>query len=197
MDLFLGIDVGTSGARVILVTPDGRVVAEGAQPLESIRQPGIHEQDPEMWWTAVAQLIRGLAIDAAAIQSVAVTSTSGSLVLTDENGNPVRNAILYDDARAASVLEPFREAGCDDVNASWSLAKAVWVRGFESTVWRRVVHLLHPADWLAGKLTGLWNVSDYSNSLKLGYDPVQQHWGRAAFVAQMDPAVLPEVLTPG
>ncbi|MCX6622944.1 MAG: FGGY-family carbohydrate kinase [Acidobacteria bacterium] len=197
MELFLGIDVGTSGARVVAVTSEGRVVAESSQPLVSIRAAGLHEQEPEGWWIAVCAAIRALNVKPEAIHSVAVTSTSGSLVVTDEAGHPLRNAILYDDARAAAALEPFREGGCDDVNASWSLAKAVWVRGFESQVWRRAGHLLHPADWLAGRLTAVWNRSDYSNCLKMGYDPVSRHWGRAMQLAEIDPLLLPEVLTPG
>ncbi len=197
MELFLGIDVGTSGARVVAVTSEGRLIAESSQPLVSIRAPGVHEQQPECWWSAVRAAVRSLDIQAASILAVSVTSTSGSLVVADEAGHPLRNAMLYDDARAASILEPFRDGGCDDVNASWSLAKAMWVRGFESAIWRRAAHLLHPADWLAGKLTGVWHLSDYSNSLKLGYDPVSRHWGRAVQLAEIDPMLLPEVLAPG
>jgi len=197
MQLFLGINVGTSGAHVAAVDPEGRLVAESTQPLTSIRSSEVHEQEPDRWWSAVCAATAALNIQTAAIEAVSVTSTSGTLVVIDETGRPLRNAILYDDPRAATILEPFREGGCEDVNASWSLPKAVWVRGFESAVWRRAAHLLHPADWLAGKLTGVWHFSDYSNSLKLGYDPISRQWGRAVKLAQLDPALLPEVLAPG
>lgn len=197
MELFLGIDVGTSGARAAAVNYEGRLIAERSEPVASFRAPGVHEQQPEDWWRAVSTAVRSLDIEFEAIQAVAVTSTSGTLVVVDENGCPLRNAILYDDARATAVLEPFRQGGCDDVNASWSLAKALWVRGFESAVWRRAAHLLHPADWLAGRLTGVWHFSDYSNSLKLGYDPVSRQWGRAVQLAGLDPSLLPDVLPPG
>jgi xylulokinase len=118
------------------------------------------------------------------VRALAVTSTSGSLVVAGEGGVPLRPAILYDDARAT---------GRPTADASWSLAKAAWVRDHEPAVWAAARHLLHPADWLTGKLTGNWRLSDYSNSLKLGYDPVARRWGSTELPA----ALLPEVLTPG
>ena len=185
---FVGIDVGTSGVRAVAVRADGSVAAEAERPLPAARPAGgIHEQDPETWWTAVCQATRSLGI--AEVAGIAVTSTSGSLVVTDAEGRPLRPAMLYDDSRG--------EPGSTGLNASFSLAKAMWVRQHEPRVFERARHLLHPADWLTGRLTGLWGVSDFSNCLKLGYDPEAKSWGGAVAASGLATELLPRVLCPG
>ena len=180
LPIVLGIDVGTSGVRSLAATADGEVLAEAHISLSDLPTIGAaHEQDARAWWSAVCHTTQelrkklGNAQQWARIAGLAVTSTSGTLVLADSAGEPVRPAMLYDDGRAAAVAEelsrqlPSRQA---QVNASFSLAKALWVRQQEPSVWERAAYILHPADWLTSKLTGEWGLSDYSNALKLGYD---------------------------
>jgi xylulokinase len=131
---------------------------------------------------------------------VAVTSTSGSLVLADIQGEPLRAAILYDDARgqaAADDLNRQLSEAPDKINSSYSLAKALWVRQQEPALWERARYVLHPADWLTGKLTGQFGVSDYSNALKLGYDQEREDWTAAVGVADIPREMLPKVVRPG
>jgi sugar (pentulose or hexulose) kinase len=127
---------------------------------------------------------------------IAVTSTSGSLVLTDGRGVPVRPAIIYDDARAAEVASGLAETR-EEINSSYSLAKAAWVREKEPEVWARVQHILHPSDWLTGKLTGVFGTTDSSNALKLGYDVVSGRWTAAAHELGLSQDLLPWVVSPG
>jgi D-ribulokinase len=184
----VGIDVGTSGVRAVAVREDGSVAAEAQRPLGAVRPvDGIHEQDPETWWKAVCEATRSLAVTEVA--GVAVTSTSGSLVVTDASGRPLRPAMLYDDSRG--------EPGAAELNASFSLAKAMWVRRHEARTFDRARHLLHPADWLTGRLTGVWGVSDFSNCLKLGYDPQARAWGGAVVASNLGAELFPRVLCPG
>jgi sugar (pentulose or hexulose) kinase len=131
---------------------------------------------------------------------IEVTSTSGSLVLADAHGEPVRPAILYDDGRATAVANEFNRrlpAGQAQINASFSLAKALWVRQEEPPLWERASYLLHPADWLTGKLTGQWGVGDYSNALKLGYDQEKTEWNAAVGLADIPASMLPRIVAPG
>ncbi len=83
------------------------------------------------------------------------------------------------------------------MNASFSLAKAVWVRQEEPSAWERAAYILHPADWLAAKLTGVLGVADYSNALKLGYDQESSEWTAAVGVADIPASMLPKVVAPG
>ncbi len=187
----IGVDVGTSGVRALAATPGGDVLAEATRLLGRARPAadGTHEQNPEDWWREVCAVLREVAAQGGEVAGVAVTSTSGSLVVTDAEGQPLRAAMLYDDCRG--------EPGSSGFNASYSLAKAMWVAQHESATWSGVRHILHPADWIASKLTGEFGVSDFSNCLKLGYDPAAMNWSAAALASGIAREVLPRVLRPG
>lgn len=187
----IGVDAGTSGARALAVTRQGDVLAEAARSFDGAHplMNGTHEQNPDDWWRLVRTVVAEVAAKGGEVAGVAVTSTSGSLVLTDAEGRPLRAAMLYDDRRG--------EPGTTGLNASYSLAKALWVSKHESEVWSKVRHVLHPADWLASKFTGEFGVSDYSNCLKLGYDPAAMNWGTAVEASGIARELLPRVMRPG
>jgi xylulokinase len=122
------------------------------------------------------------------------------LVVADPQGEPVRPAMLYDDGRAAAVADELDRrlpAGQAQINASFSLAKALWVRQEEPPIWERASYILHPADWLTAKLTGQWGICDYSNALKLGYDQEKGEWTAAVGLADIPTSMLPRVVAPG
>lgn len=187
----IGVDVGTSGVRALAATSSGDVLAEATRPLDRARPAadGTHEQNPEDWWSQVRAVVQEVAAQGGEVAGVAVTSTSGSLVVTDAGGQPLRAAMLYDDCRG--------EPGSTGLNASYSLAKVMWVVQHESEMWSKVRHVLHPADWLASKLTGEFGVSDFSNCLKLGYDPAVMNWSAATLASGVAREVLPRVARPG
>jgi D-ribulokinase len=204
----VGIDVGTSGVRVIASDAGGTVCAVGESQLGCDRRIGdtIHEQNPDDWWLSLCQatktMIRALHSKGASIgiAGIAVTSTSGSLVVADISGRPLRPAILYDDRRGAEIAEALN-CQVDPVmvrfDSSYSLVKAVLIQQQEPHVWEKARYLLHPADWLAGKLAGTFGTSDYCNALKLGYDPESRGWGEAVSLARLPVERLPEVFCPG
>jgi sugar (pentulose or hexulose) kinase len=207
LPIVLGVDVGTSGVRSLAATAEGDILAEARAALSDLPAAGsAHEQDANAWWRAVCNTIRELrkSLEAGSCWSrnagIAVTSTSGSLVLVDSQGDPVRPAMLYDDGRAAAVANELSQrlpAGQAPVNASFSLAKALWVRQEEPAIWERASYILHPADWLTAKLTGQWGICDYSNALKLGYDQEKSDWTAAVGLASIPASMLPRVVTPG
>jgi sugar (pentulose or hexulose) kinase len=203
----IGIDVGTSGVRTLVATAGGNVLAEAQAALaDGCAEGSVHEQDPHDWWRAVCHTIKRALHKLSAEEpgalagGIAVTSTSGSLVLADSQGRPVRPAILYDDPRGGSIAEdlnrrfPQVDARLD---SSYSLIKAAWVRQQEPAIWGRACCLLHPADWLTGKLTGQFETTDYSSALKLGYDVEAGGWSRAVSWLEFSPQLLPRVVRPG
>ena len=204
----LGIDVGTSGVRAVAVSPTGELLAESE---ERIRQDhraagGIHEQDPGEWWLALCSVAQGIVKTLmkkpieVELRGVAVTSTSGSLVVADAQGRPLRPAILYDDGRGVEIAEELnKQGGAESVRLgpSFSLVKAAWVERHEPEVWARTRYVLHPADWLAGKLSGEFGISDFTNALKLGYDPENSSWARNSRAAGLLDDRLPVVHRPG
>jgi xylulokinase len=99
----LGMDLGTSGAKAILLGADGRLLAEAeaGYPVDS-PHPGWAETDPPAWWRAVVTAVRA-AHDRAGGVDVAAVGVDGQmhgLVLTDTAGRPLRPALLWADARA-------------------------------------------------------------------------------------------------
>ena len=87
----LGIDVGTSGVRGIAIDAVGAVAALASAPLPApLAVDGGLRQDPELWWTAVTEVIRSVAaaVGGNRVRSLAVDGTSGTLLLTDARGVP-------------------------------------------------------------------------------------------------------------
>lgn len=203
----MGIDVGTSGVRALAVDAAGSLIAEAQTPLFDPRPDhSIHEQNPDDWWRAVCLTVRNVLAKlpgsgrSRAIQGIAFTSTSGSLVLCDETGFPVRPAILYDDSRGASLAADLNQRlpqGASPLNSSYSLLKAIWVSREEPAVWERARHALQPADWLTGKLAGEYGIADDSNALKLGFDAETGTWSPVVALAGIPQAMLPQVVRPG
>lgn len=177
--LSLGIDIGTSGIRTAVVAPDGMVL--------SMASTGHLRQDPEridaeLWWQAthacLKQLIEKLRTagqDPAEIAHICIDGTSGTMVLTDANLNPVSRALMYnskgfeDEARRIAAVAPDPHITRGSGSA---LARAMRLAG-ESD---RPRHLLHQADFIAARLTGQGGQSDVMNALKTGVDPETGHW---------------------
>ncbi len=204
----LGIDVGTSGARAVAVSPSGKLLAEAEEPIRQDRRAagGIHEQDPGEWWQAVCSVVQKIAQNLkqesgkAELRGVAVTSTSGTLVVADAQGRPLRPAILYDDGRGVEISEELNRQGGSPggrLGPSFSLVKAAWVKRHEPALWERARFLLSPADWLSGKLSGEFGISDFTNALKLGYDPESASWIESVRAAGVPADRLPVVRRPG
>ena len=203
----VGIDVGTSGVRAVAVGPAGELLAEAEERIRQDYRPagGIHEQDPGEWWQALCSVAQRIAktlkekSGEVELRGVAVTSTSGSLVVADAQGLPLRPAILYDDGRGVEIAEELNEQADPQsirLGPSFSLVKAAWVKRQEPAVWERTRYVLHPADWLSGKLSGEFGISDFTNALKLGYDRESSSWIGSVHAAGLLDYRLPVVRRP-
>jgi len=203
----VGIDVGTSGVRGVAVSPAGEILAEAEQKIRQDHRAagGIHEQDADEWWQAVCSVGQAIAktlkekAGAVELRGVAVTSTSGSLVVADAEGRALRPAILYDDGRGVEIAEELNKQGgaqSTPLGPSFSLVKAAWVQRQEPELWERTRYVLHPADWLSGKLSGEFGISDFTNALKLGYDPESSSWTGSVRAAGLLDERLPVVRRP-
>ncbi|HEX9625975.1 MAG TPA: preQ(1) synthase [Acidiferrobacterales bacterium] len=199
--LYLGIDIGTGGCRVMVIDEQERVVGEAAAPIPvPVRHDNQITQDSTLWWKAADAALRQVLqkVPAERIRAIAVDGTSGTLLLTDKKGAPVTPALMYNDSRAvvqADRLLPIagRQSGAH--GATSSLAKLLWLT--EKQMTKKAAHALHQADWITGKLTGRWGVSDHNNSLKLGYDSQAQRWPDFLGTLGLDTALLPEVYIAG
>ncbi len=199
--LYLGIDFGTSGCRALAIDSAGEIHAQAETPIPAPRQQGTHvTQDPRDWWRALTTTLHDLLarIDRKQVRALAVDGTSATLLLCDARGEPQTPALLYNDQRAslqaariATVAPPESAAH----GATGSLAKLLWL--METGHTDKVVHALHQADWIAGKLTGRFGHSDYNNCLKLGYDAERLAWPAWLAGLGIKKEWLPRVHAPG
>lgn len=190
--LFLGIDLGTSGARALLLDQTGQVVASGKSAL-SDHSGG--PRSPAVWWAAAQHAVR-MALADVMVQDVvalAVDGTSGTMLAIDAAGAPLSEGLMYNDVCTDTDLLKRILAVSPETTAARGvtsgLARAVQLSATGSA------RVLHQADWIAGKFSGRW-ISDENNALKSGYDPVKGCW--PDWIENViDSAVLPDVLAPG
>jgi D-ribulokinase len=212
--LFLGIDLGTQGARVVVANAGGQVIGESEKPLRQSGLPGLPsgwaEQEPSDWWQAtreaLQELIAMMGPRAAHIIALAVTSTSGTICAVDEKGSPLTNGLMYNDNRALFEAEEVNQAG-KDISAklgynrflpSGAICKIYWLKRNQPQIYERAKLIIHAADYIVGKLSGEFGVSDYSNALKTGYDLIEEEW--PAFIPNklgIPLEKLPKVTAPG
>ncbi len=187
----VGIDLGTQGVRALAVGRDGTVAGRGAAPLRSRRDGERHEQSPRSWWPAVATACRAALAGIAAerVRAVATCATSGTILLVDEGGEPVTEALMYDDGRAA---EQARRLG---MGSSWALPKLHWLVECEAAARRSGVRLAHQPDVVTRGLIGRVVASDASHALKTGYDAERRSFAGTRADDLHD--LLPAVVAPG
>ncbi len=99
--MFLGIDIGTSSVKAVLVDDRGAIAAQTSHPLDVSRpQPGFSEQDPESWWQATVNAVTGLPeVPRAAVQAVGLSCQMHGATRLDGEDRPLRPAILWNDGR--------------------------------------------------------------------------------------------------
>ena len=171
--LVAGIDLATADVRVAVADGSGKVLARSSAPLGPPHrpEPGVSEQDARSWWPAVAESLRqALADSDGEVVAVAVSATSGTVVLADRHGEPLGPALLYDDRR---VPPPER----------WD-----WLLGRHGAG-GGAAHAWHASDLIVRRLTGSPPPTDWSHALKTGYDPAGGRWGGAGDAARLRPEV--------
>ncbi|MBI3896838.1 MAG: NADPH-dependent 7-cyano-7-deazaguanine reductase QueF [Gammaproteobacteria bacterium] len=200
-DIYIGIDLGTSGCRAVALNAKQRVLARTEATLPAaLRQGKQVTQDPNDWWKAVSGCLKELVgqVDAKRVHRIAVAGSTGTILFTDKNGQPQSPGLMANDRRAEDEAERIA-AIADDTSAAFgtsgSLAKLLWLQA--TKVHARAAHVLHAADWISNRLTGSYGHSDYHNCLTLGYDPQKLAWPKWLDELDVNRALLPKVHAPG
>ncbi|WP_173362925.1 FGGY-family carbohydrate kinase [Gloeothece verrucosa] len=194
MSFYLGIDFGTSGARAIVIDADSTIRANINYAFSSsTSQPWVR-----IWQDALYSLLEQIPLAIRQeIEAIAINGTSATVLLCDEKGNPLDDAILYNDGRGIEVLNKVKAIAPAEhpvLSATSSLAKLFW--WYEKPIYSQAKYFLHQADWLAFLLHGNLGISDYHNALKLGYDVQNLCYPQWLTQLPIYP-LLPEVLPPG
>lgn len=191
---FIGLDIGTSGVRGILIDHAGTVLAEADVPLETQHaQPAWSEQDPDSWIAACDQVMRTLrSASKAAFEGVKGIGLSGHMhgaTLVDADGKALRPCILWNDTRSASQAATLdansvmREASANIVFPGFTAPKLAWVAEHEPDVFSKVAKVLLPKDFVRLWLTGEY-LSDMSDSAGTSWlDVGTRAWSNTALEA--------------
>lgn len=188
--LYIGIDLGTSAAKLLLVDEEGTVwnTVSKEYPLH-FPLPGWSEQDPEDWWRAVVSGIQELIADCnkGQIAGLGCGGQMHGLVVLDEDDRVLRPSILWNDGRTAEQVAYLNETvGRDKLSqytaniafAGFTAPKLLWMREHERSKFQQIRKIMLPKDYINYRLTGI-HCTDYSDaSGMLLLDVAHKRWSR-------------------
>ena len=193
--MYLGIDVGTSGVRAMVVDMRGELTANSRVELPS---PVEAKQDAELWWRALQDCLSALSADARArVEALAISGTSGTLLLANHELQVVGPACMYNSSgfdTEAELIARIAPSAVVDKGSNSALARLLHLQRQDSN---KLAHGCYAqAHWLASKLAHTSLACDANNMLKLGYDPAASAW--PDYYAELGVAeLLPAVVAPG
>ena len=189
---FLGIDIGTSACKAVVVAPDGRTAGEASSPYPMAQpRPTWAEQDPDDWWTATGAAVRAAlaaaGIDGREVSAVGLTGQMHGAVLLDAADRVIRPALIWCDQRSAPEAadlgvrlgqERIIALAANPALPNFTVTKLLWVRAHEPEAFARIRHVLLPKDYIRLRLTGTRasDVSDASGTL--AFDVAGRRWSR-------------------
>jgi len=200
---FIGLDVGTTSAKGVVVDEAGAVLGGAEEPYPLLTpRPGWTEQDPDTWWAASERVLA--ALDAARADGIGLSGQMHGLVALGDDDRPLRPAILWNDGRTQREVEAL-EARVSRARlialtgnralAGFTAPKLLWMAAHEPELYRRVRRVLLPKDYVRLRLCGehATDVSDASGTLL--FDVAHRRWsGELLEALGIDPALMPRAL---
>ena len=188
MPLLIGIDLGTTSVKSGLFDAEGnlRALARSPYPISSPK-PAWAEQNPNLWWTACTRTVAEITsrVDPNEILGLSVVAQAPTLVCVDKNAEPTRPAMIWADRRALPEARELSAKTGSEMDPSFNLPKALWVRRKDREVYNRTRWFLQAADYLMFKLTG--------QPVALMVVPGQPPWpDEHISAAELDKAKIPE-----
>lgn len=190
----IGIDVGTSGTKALVINPQGKILAESSAnyPCHHPR-PLWSEQDPEDWWQATIKVVRAVVKKAklkpTSVKAIGLSGQMHGSVFLDKADKVIRPAILWNDQRTAAECDEIeKRAGgrkqliklvANPALTGFTAPKILWLRNHEPRNFARLTKVLLPKDEIRRRLTGEYatEVSDASGMLLL--DVVKRKWSKS------------------
>ena len=210
MDYLLGLDIGTSGTKALLISVEGKVISSKSVSyfLTSLH-PGWAEQSPHDWWEASIKAIQDIIsdnlIDPNRIKGISLSGQMNSPVFLDKKMEVIRPSILWNDTRTSKQCEEI----CDKVGGldklisyvynsalnSYTAPKILWVKENEPENYQKIKVILLPKDYIRFKLTGeiFTEASDAAGTLL--FDIIKKKWSSYLLEKlEIDKNILPPVL---
>ncbi len=205
----LGIDVGTTALKAVVLERERGIVAQAERPHELLSPyPGWAEEDPERWWTTTVETIRQLLtiVPADEIGAIGVSGMVPAMVMLDTSGKPIRPSIQQNDARTIIEVGELR-ADVDlgefltitggtpnqqNIDTKWR-----WLKRHEPGVIERTAHLCGSYDFIVYRLTGQFSLEENWAAESGLYDVQHHHWYEPYLEhAGIDATILPPVRQP-
>ena len=188
--MLLGIDVGTSSIKGMLMEENGRILAISARNYDvSFPKPNYAEQDPRMWWVRLCQVMGELQRKCPRmkedLQGIGLSGQMHGLVAIDKEGIPVRPAIIWMDQRATKELEeikekiPFSRQGeifHNQVFNGFALPSLLWMKREEPDLYERIDKIFQPKDYIRYCMTGEVGTEESDASAALLMDVGKREW---------------------
>jgi xylulokinase len=205
---YVGVDVGTSGCKAVLIGRDGIVIHSAKQDYALTSGiDGSVTQDPADWDAAILAVLHECSDVAnehrAVICGIAATAPAHAVVLVDDQGEPLHRVILPYDQRSAQTAASMRaslggqvfDRTFVELGPSWTLPQLVWLRHEVPELWPRIRYVLATKDYVTFRLTGV-AVTDPSDAAGTAmYDQVARCWARDLLAeAGLSPDQVPPVL---
>ena len=203
---YLGIDVGTTAIKALVVDVAGAVVGEADAPLEaSVPRAGWAEQNPHDWWQGTVNAVRGACAQAGVreFESIGLSGQMHSSVLLDEADRVLRPAILWNDVRTTaqcqSIVDTIGKPGLrrlvgNPALEGFTAPKLLWMREEEPQVFERARTLLLPKDFVRLVMTGEKATEPSDAAGTLLFDVRNGHWSEEIVAAlELDREMLPPV----
>lgn len=210
MELFVGLDLGTTGVKGLLVDAEGKILAIHGEKLSlSTPRPAWAEQDPHDWWNAVVKVLKALSSEASRIGgTIRALATSGqmhSLVIIDRENRVLRDAILWCDQRTyAECEEATNLLGGEEqvlkmvgnpILTGFTLPKLLWLRKNEPEVYEKIHKMMLPKDFINFMLTGNVTTEHSDASGTTMYNVSKMCWNDDVLsVLKIKKEILPEIL---
>ena len=200
MSFYLGIDFGTTGVRTSIIDKNKKVLINFSVSIDDpISKGSLVYQNPSLWWNALIKNLTYLKtkIELNKIERLSIDGTSGTILITDHSGNPLDNALMYNDASAVKESKLVESISDNHPIVSTSTNALVRALSLINKLKKEKYRILHQADWIACKIIDDYMYSDENNALKLGYDCIERSWPKWFDKLPIEINSLPNIKIPG
>ncbi len=201
---YLGIDLGTTGIKALVVDEDGKILDRFNVLLKvNVPKPAWSEQDPQEWWNGIDEILRSVS-QKYKIDSIGLSGQMHSLVALDKDGNVIRPAILWNDQRSTEECKwatdrlggekmVISDVG-NPILEGFTLGKILWIKRNEPDKFKKIRHIMLPKDYIGYMLTGQMGTEWSDASGTACYDVKNHEWNlKVLNLLGIDPELLPPI----
>jgi len=208
MNYLLGIDIGTSSTKCVLLDESGTIIAIGQKEYDfDMPRPGWAEQDPEVWWDAakdtIQQVLRESQVESKNIRGIGFSGQMHGPVFLDKSGKSIRPAIIWADQRSVEECREIYEivgkdglyrTVCNPVDSGFMAATLLWIKKYEPDTYTRIHTLLLPKDYVRFRLTGEFTTDPSDAGGTSLYDVRQRKWSEEMLnILDVSDSIFPQI----